>query len=266
LAARKKRKSKRTEEINGKPIALRQNAFKSAQWSMNMVHIRMGALPSRASLAGALGPFTLKDNEGMGEETAFLYDPATRVLLSQRNRYGVSANAFGRYLERVANLDNPIILSPIIRRDALDRVARMSVVSKISIGLSGLGNRSAATSANSSLMGALSTIGFYDSPVATLSLSIGRSRGTTLTLARAKQLVANAANAVLGITVDKLEVRGHAPGEPLEVVDLFDFCIVETGSVGLDGTRRAPYAARKAQLESAWNNHRVDLRKMFRNN
>jgi len=87
-----------------------------------MIRIRMDEVPVKASLAGEIEPFELDDDEGVGEETGFLYNIPLRVLILQRNRAGVSASAFAWYFKNIGNLAEYIYLNPIIIRDVLDRL------------------------------------------------------------------------------------------------------------------------------------------------
>ena len=57
--------------------------------------IRMTGLPVKASsTSDAQEDIDFSDTEGVGESTAFLYVPARKILVLQRNRYGLTTNAF----------------------------------------------------------------------------------------------------------------------------------------------------------------------------
>src|SRR5688572_2971560 len=63
----------------------------------DLIRIQMDQLPTKADLAGAAAPFPLREDEGIGHATAFLYYIPLRVLLLQRQRSGVSPAAVAGY-------------------------------------------------------------------------------------------------------------------------------------------------------------------------
>ena len=56
----------------GYPIRLQEATKGGAVWEGEFVRIRMDEIPVKASLGGAIEPIELEDDEGIGEETAFL--------------------------------------------------------------------------------------------------------------------------------------------------------------------------------------------------
>src|SRR5438046_1281762 len=79
---------------------LRLHALQAVQQSQegDMTRIRLTDLPARGSLEGELSAIDLDDDEGLAEQAAFLYRPATDILLLQRNRNSVTARSFARYV------------------------------------------------------------------------------------------------------------------------------------------------------------------------
>jgi hypothetical protein len=88
----------RTIDINHSPTRLQEFGEYPNFCDGNMMRIRMDEIPSLASVDGDIAPITFDDDEGLGEETAFLYQIPTRVLMLQRNKFGVSASSFTKYL------------------------------------------------------------------------------------------------------------------------------------------------------------------------
>jgi hypothetical protein len=70
------------------PIRLQSLNKLQQGWEGDMIRIRMNEVPIKASLAGIVEPLEFEDNEGLGEETAFIYNPLIQVLMSQRNQSG----------------------------------------------------------------------------------------------------------------------------------------------------------------------------------
>jgi hypothetical protein len=84
----------RTRSLRGDPVRLQQLHHRAGCVEGDMVRTRMDSLPEKSNVdTGELTPLDLREEEGLGEETAFLYDPPSRCLAIQRNRYSVSASA-----------------------------------------------------------------------------------------------------------------------------------------------------------------------------
>jgi hypothetical protein len=128
----------RNLEVSGAPIRLQESAAWQHCVEGEMVRIRMDMLPRKASLAGDLDDLDLDADEGLGEESAFLYDPRMRVLLIQRNRTGVSASSLAWYFKEKGNLGDPINLEPVLQRGVMQKLARMQAVRRLDITVSGL--------------------------------------------------------------------------------------------------------------------------------
>lgn len=67
-------------------------------WLLDFTKIRFEHGPGKAGRAAAIEGFELGADEGFGEETAALYDPAHAVLLVQYNHFGVRAGTIQQYL------------------------------------------------------------------------------------------------------------------------------------------------------------------------
>ena len=106
----------------------------------DMLRIRMEDMPRKANLAGDVDALDLKDDEGLGEETALLYDDHTRLLLLQRNRHGVSASALTSYVSNKVGHTRPYVLLPVLDPDVMARVQRLGDVRKFAIRVTGTEN------------------------------------------------------------------------------------------------------------------------------
>jgi hypothetical protein len=100
----------RNLEVGTNPARLQVSGVWNQCREGEMVRIRMDTLPRKASLDGALEDLDFGDDEGLGEETAFLYHPPTRILAIQRNRTGVSASSLVWYFKEKGQIDRPIQL------------------------------------------------------------------------------------------------------------------------------------------------------------
>lgn len=67
-------------------------------WLLDFVRIRTDHGPGRVSRDSEVEGFDFDDEEGFGEETSALYDPATGYILVQYNHFGVRAGIIADYL------------------------------------------------------------------------------------------------------------------------------------------------------------------------
>ena len=64
---------------NDCPFRLQEARQTGDYWKGEMIRIRMDQLPIKAKLSGDISSIDLEDDEGIGEETAFLYHVPTSV-------------------------------------------------------------------------------------------------------------------------------------------------------------------------------------------
>lgn len=117
----------RAKYVRGIPMVVNVLTRGRGQTYGNLVKIRETNLPRRAKRSGVLTDFSLEDDEGMGEEAAFLYHHATNILLMQRNRTATTITRLLEYFENMAaesDLEGPIAFTPhpLLQGDAMKRV------------------------------------------------------------------------------------------------------------------------------------------------
>ncbi len=83
----------RNSEIRAEAVEQRDGV-----WLMDFVRIRTDHGPGRVSRDAEVEGFDFDDEEGFGEETAALFDPATGYILIQYNHFGVRAASIADYL------------------------------------------------------------------------------------------------------------------------------------------------------------------------
>ena len=162
---------------NACPFRLQEAWQTEDCWKGEMIRIRMDQLPIKAKLSGDVSSIDLEDDEGIGEETAFLYHVPTRVLTIQRNRYGVSAGVFAWYFEKKGSVES-IELQPILQKDGLQRLANIKDVRKLSLNIAGTENMAVFKDSGKSVESMLSLIDQCKSPNLTLTFSMGKQQGS----------------------------------------------------------------------------------------
>ena len=254
----------RNIEIRGFPIRLSQSSQRPNFWQGELIRIRMNDIPTKASLSGDIEPIDLDDDEGLGEETAFLYHIPTKVLMMQRNRLGVSASVFSRYCQRICNLDDYIAFDPILRGDVLVRLAQMHVVRKFELKVARVEDLNILQGKNSGVDEILNIRNFFNAPNISLTVSVGNRRDMSL---------GNVVDTAISLfrfasentgNVKKIEVSGAEEDDSqTDIIDLLEYWIKEWVTIHPIEPRTVSYAERLQALEEAWNQRREELLQMF---
>jgi hypothetical protein len=158
------------------PIRLQSLNKLQQGWEGDMIRIRMNEVPIKASLAGIVEPLEFEDNEGLGEETAFIYNPLIQVLMSQRNQSGVSASAISRYFQDKGALSKPIIFEPVFEGDTEERLKKLKKVSKFEVKLAGLDSMKPHGESGFGVNKILDLYDTFQSPTISLTLSMGHKK------------------------------------------------------------------------------------------
>jgi hypothetical protein len=254
----------RTAEVFDTHLRLHEAATAVSSVEAEFIRIRMDAIPIKASLAGDVGALGLEDDEGIGEETACLFDTHLNVLVIQRNRYGASLSCILRYLEIKAGFtDGSIYVEPIILPDALARLAKMTVLRKFKIQVAGTNNLRAFQDVDAGL-GQLVKLGQgFSAPVIELALSMGHKHGE-MDGEGLKQFIRKVFRGFRnGNEITKLEVSGRSDDDASEAFDLLDSRMIELVELEPNEERRIPYAARRAAVHQAWRAKRAQLLTLF---
>jgi hypothetical protein len=239
-----------------------------------LVRIRMDQIPVRASLTGEVGTFPLDDDEGVGEETAFLYHDNLAVLALQRNRLGITNYGFVRYFTEHAqdllDMDGFITLVPVLEPATMARLAQVQVVRRFDVRFAGVHNPQAllgdAPSPGVSKM--LDLIETFEAPSAHIELSMGHERTGSLDVQRVKRTARRLLRIEGGAEGDRapirrIEIHGRTDDEEPLVLDLLQDRMIEYADLELDAERHLPYARRRRALRDAFSRRRDQLRSLF---
>jgi hypothetical protein len=242
----------RNVEMGGYAYRLHQARFERDLCEGEMVRIRMDQVPLKAKLSGYVAPLELEDDEGIGEDMAFLFYRLTNVLVVQRSRLAVSPARFAGYVEARGGLDGPVIFDPLLQKNALQRLNALNAIRKVEVRLTGVDHPEHLKDEAHGLNGVIDLLGQFDAPDVALTLSMGRTRGS-LGVVDCLQSI-KTLNRVAGENernFTKLEVHGQrGPQEP-EVIDLVKDRVVETFELEPDYHRRISYEARRLALREA---------------
>lgn len=257
----------RTIEVRGHNVRLQRATTRRGVVEADMLRIQMSQLPSKAKLSGAVSSLNLDEDEGIGNETCFLYHPATKVMAIQRNKSGVTARMLAEYFQQKNGLTSPIELSSVIQKDALDRLSRMQETRKIRIRMAGVTNPDFFKGRADTAVGEmLNIMKFMDAPTANVELSMGRQPGS-LSVARvvkmAREMLGMADRGDVGES-SSMDVFGTFDDDTQERFDVLSYRMVEEVVIKEDRRRRA-YASksRRDELFRVWEKRKDELQSMF---
>jgi hypothetical protein len=268
----------RNVEIRGTPVRLHDLAIRGQRLRHGeLVRIRMDEMPVRASLTGDLDPFDFEDDEGVGEETAFLYHRGLQVLVLQRNRIGVSNYGFVQYFqahaEELLDLDGWITLEPVIEPETMARLRDTRIIRKLDVRFAGvhdpqrLAREAEDTGPAPGVSKMLDLIETFAAPAAHIELSMGHERTGTLAVDRVKRTARRLMN-IGGDRrpegqVKRIEITGKTGDDEPVFLDLLRDRMIEIGEGELDAERRLPYNVRYRALRNAYSERRDQLRALF---
>lgn len=251
--------------IRGFPIRLQDSSSqRPGCWWGDLVRIRMNNIPTKASLSGEVEPLDLEDDEGLGEETAFLYHIPTKVLMIQRNRLGVSAAAFSTYCKKICQLSEDIDFDPILRGDVLTRLRQMSIIRRFDVKTARLEDLSILKGQDLGVNEILNIGDIFGALNVSLTVSVGKKKKMSLenvittAISLFRHASANTGN------VKKIEISGaNDEDEKSETIDLLEYWITAEIDIDPADLRLVSYAERLQALEQAWNQKKDEIQQMF---
>ncbi|MBD2479877.1 MULTISPECIES: DUF6731 family protein [Nostocaceae] len=257
--------NQRFQEVRLHYVSLHEAVFGWQQiWEGEIVRLRMDNIPVKANLAGKIEDFKLADDEGIGEQSAFIYDPATNILLLQSNKHGVSSGNFARYFELIIGSNTSIYIDPVIQWDAVQRLEQMKTVTKLNISIAALENMSVFE--NSGLEEFVNLTTAYQAPVIDVEFKVSRSKQPSLLLDK----VRNATTKLLRISnqnqsqVKKIRISGSSDDDDNLYVDLLKDKMRESIQIKASkGQRNIPYLERQKALRDAWEKRKSEILKMY---
>jgi len=257
--------SSRVVTYGSTPIRLQNTSFSAAHyWLVEMIKIRMDNVPIKASLDGETEAIELEDDEGIGEETIFLFDVPTGILTLQRNRYGVSASTLAFYFEQAAE-GASITLMPVLEGEALKKVEAMQTFRSFEFRVAAPKNMGMLKGVDKGVRAMMELTQQYEAPHILVQLSMGRGNrlGTLsgMVIHEAKRLLSyNQADANV---VERLVVTGKSEGGETKVIDLLNHRMVEKVAIQTQDDRRLLAPEREHAVLNAWQTRRDEIYTLY---
>jgi len=230
-------------------------------WQGELIRIRLGEEPKKANIKGKVEPITFAEDEGLGEETAFLYDPELQMVAYHEHRGGVSLTNAARYFKAVGRIRS-ILFEPVLRPEVIERVDRMGRVREFIVHLAGVHTGRHLRGIGGPALSLFGAANAFQAPKAKFHLSIGREGS----LENVKEAIAEfmRADEETREQVKKLVVIGSEAegGDHEEVIDLIQDRLVVPVEVDLRGGRLSD-ARRRGAVYDAWLAQRDGLRAAY---
>lgn len=186
----------------------------SPYWLLDFTKLRFDHGPGKASRTQAIEGFQLANNEGFGEETAALYDPQYKFLLVQYNHHGVRAGSIQDYFVKFddAVFNNYELLMQMDETSEI-RLSQKRIIKKVSFKIAPVRMTAAQRRAGVSLERSLAIGEPLNAETIEITVSAGKSAGSSLTYRRASQLIQSLKNLLPRVeddpvVLDKFEVHG----------------------------------------------------------
>jgi len=255
--------AKRNKHMGEYYVRLQRLSHAGEIFEGDMVRLRMDILPDKGTLEGDVSPLDLGDNQGIAESCAFIYHVPTSALAFQRNRGGVSAIVMALYFSDMTGMVSPIEINPVLRLDQYEQLASMEVVRKFDFKFAGLKNSSLFRGHGKDMETLLTLIEEFQSPHASISLSMGHSPGGMSArlkkLAETLGLIAKQSDNV----VQQAQITGVDEDGETKTVDMVFDAMTEPIPVTTAKRRRLPYQTRREAVAVAFQRRKTDLVKMF---
>lgn len=258
----------RIVEIFGYPVCLDQLASSSNGKVHGLfIKVRMDGIPPKANIkTGEKHAIELDDDEGLGEDTVFIFDPSLNVLVLQRNRIGVTPSQFSRYIHDNCDLDGDIRLAPILVEGAYQRLAQFGVFRKLRVRVSPLVSNEIFRGQGHSVSKLADLSQEFQSPVIDVSFGMGRAKKGSLLPAAIKEMI----DSLLYIrdqntqAVTNLEITGKDDDDSdTNFIDLIEERMVEEADVALNDARQIDIPGRYDAGLDALHRRRPELRRLL---
>lgn len=242
------------------PVRLQFARQSADAWQGELIRIRLGEDPKKANRRGRVMPIDFEEDEGLGEETAFVYDPQLRIIAYHEHRGGVTLGNAARYFKTISRgRVRSIQFKPIVRPDALARILGMGRVREFEIDIAGPDSGAPVRDLGHSALTLFQAKNEFQALKARFRFTLGRGAGTLQNVKEAITQIWNRGDELKG-QVDKLTVTGEdeAGDEQLEIIDLIEDRLVVPVTVDLRNGRLTDTRRRAAVLE-AWSAQRESL-------
>ena len=209
-------------------------------WCLSFDRLRDTNLPMKTKLYEESTDIEIDEDEYIGDKIAMLYDPASNIVVLQRNRNSLSLSGIQQYINKLWNGDNNIFiqLNPILELDPFVRAGNKATYRKVKVKLGNMLDNSLVAQENKSFKKICDLLNTYQGMTAEIVISMGRAKNQYLDqdmVNETMEIVKNNEAAIKGA-----EVSYKGDDDKTEIVDLFNNKIFDVISVDLEARKTVP--------------------------
>ena len=218
------------------------------------IALRMNNLPVKASKDAGVRAIGLKSDEGIGEETAFLYSPKHRVMLLQQNRVGTSYVKAADYFNWFGAGINIVGFSVMMKLDAIERLKKAKSFKSLSVSFSPVNCEKELANSGVAVKHAVDMVNGLGGERLSFTISLMPRKKGTLDKVGIKSVIRKLHDFCSGGKHDVTKLQLRAEDEDgASFIDFIRDRLVCTQEVAEDEERRLSYKTRINILRNAWN-------------
>lgn len=254
-------------DFYGNPIRLQEMHLSDEHQGLiigDMVKIRLDDFPPKTKINGEQEDVELDDDEGFGESTAFIFDSNINVLIMQRNRTAVTESGFAKYFTEKGRTSSAILLNPILKDNALERIENLSEYRKFEITLSDTNSLSGQAKIGHTLSKMVDYSNIFNGQKVSIIVSMGHKRGSLTNIKTlARNLIELSSNCYGN--VEKVQISGkEGSGDPIEIIDLLEFKVMDSKSIEIVRNYEESRKIRQNALLASYRDNKEALEERFR--
>lgn len=220
----------------------------------DFLRLNMDNLPVKAAKDAGVSPIGLADDEGIGEESAFLYSPDAHVFILQRNRAGTSFLRAATYFNQIGHPDNYVEFSVMMKMSALQRLKKAKSFKSVSFSIMPTCSAKDINGSGASLKDALHAMKGLGGEKMSVSISLApRKEGSLL-----KDKVTDVIGKLVSMreeskaSISSIKVKAEEE-DGTDIIDFIKDRLVCSETAVDDSERHISYNTRRDFLRKAWN-------------
>lgn len=255
--------SDRTRNIHGSYYQLSQLERTGRQWIGSLMKIRMDELPVVAELSGETRRLELREDQGLGDYTSFVYTELFGVIVVQRNFQAARPGTVEHFLGLLGGVDE-VEFAAVLRPDALTKLNGMKIVRRLEVSLA-TPNPEVFQGIDDAVEDVLHASQRVGAAHIDLSMGMGHAKGS-MNVGVVRKIARDLATRFKskGADVQRIQIKGSQgfTDEPMETIDLLESRLVAEFKLETVDRNLIPDLVQR-QLLLALQEHAEDLRAQF---
>jgi len=255
----------RIRDLSNFPVRMEKSEHSNNVWIGEMLKLRMDELPVKASRSSPIEDLGLDADEGVAEPNGFLFDPATKVLITHGEHYGVSASKIAEYFGEIGVVRGEIKIEPVPTEEGWAKFSSMKDIKALTFRIGSSINPALLPKEGRGLRNIIERLADYNGLQMELTVSVGRVRShsldkNTIELDIAALLACHDAD---NNAVDKVEGKGVDDDGNSKSFDFLEGRMRYVANVKLGEERRITYSTRRTHLSDAYRKNIEEIERLY---